>query len=393
MRQCKPIKIAFLIRALDIGGAERQLVALAKGLDRDRFAPSVVTFYPGGPLEPDLREADVPILCLEKRGPWESLALLRRLKAMLAELQPEILHAYMPAQNMVAALARPAGTKLVWGIRQSPMSAFRQGFGLGLRTQLSYLLEKRLIRRPDLIISNAQAGAAMMRDRGAPAARVLVIPNGIDCERFQPRPEGGRKFRRSLGIAPDHQVIGVLARLDPMKGHEVLLQAMARLTKQRRGLALVCVGGGLPSQAEALRARAHELGLDGRVYWAGSRNDIPELLSAFDLHSSASLYGEGFSNAIGESMAAGVPQVVTDVGDSAAIVGGTGRVVPKGDPDALATAWEALLDLTPDARQALGSDSRRRIVEHFSLDAMVERSQQAYDGLLTPSEEEIRDQD
>lgn len=106
---------------------------------------------------------------------------------------------------------------------------------------------------------------------------------------------------------------------------------------------------------------------------------MPRIQASLDIATSSSAYGEAFSNAIGEAMAAGVPCVVTDVGDSAAIVGPTGRVVPTRDPEALARAWQSLLELAPERREALGAAARDRIGRHFSLAAIAARYAALYD--------------
>jgi glycosyltransferase involved in cell wall biosynthesis len=123
-----------------------------------------------------------------------------------------------------------------------------------------------------------------------------------------------------------------------------------------------------------------ECGLNGRVHLLGERTDIPFVTSGLDIASSSSL-GEGFPNVVGEAMACGVPCVVTDVGDSAWLVGDTGRVVPPGDPIALAGAWRDLIRMGEDRRRSVGEAARRRIVEGFSIDVMVRRYETVYEEL------------
>ncbi|HIK26114.1 MAG TPA: glycosyltransferase [Thermosynechococcus sp. M46_R2017_013] len=164
-----------------------------------------------------------------------------------------------------------------------------------------------------------------------------------------------------------------------MKGHETFLQAAARLVQTRQDLLFVCVGGRQQKDADRLKALAASLGLENRVIWAGSREDMSAVYSALDIVSSSSFVGEGFANVIAEAMACERPCVVTDVGDSARIVGNIGEVVPPRNPDALAEAMARMLDRmkrTPD----IGRQARARIVAEFSVERMVLQILEVIDG-------------
>jgi glycosyltransferase involved in cell wall biosynthesis len=131
-------------------------------------------------------------------------------------------------------------------------------------------------------------------------------------------------------------VVGIAARLDPMKGYEVFLRAAALACEAVPELRLVAAGDGPPAYAQALRSLAAELRLGERIVWLGQVANITAFYAAIDVATSSSLFGEGFSNAVAEAMACGVPCVVTDVGDAARVVGPAGTVVPANSPDALA---------------------------------------------------------
>lgn len=205
------------------------------------------------------------------------------------------------------------------------------------------------------------------------AAPVKVVPNGIDTAAFAFDADGRRTRRAEWGVADDTLVIGIVARLDPMKDHATFLHAAARLREAHPSATFVVVGDGDAAWSEALHELAGELGLGGQVRWLGAREDLPAIYSALDISCSSSAFGEGFSNAVAEAMACETPCVVTDCGDSAIIVGNTGGVVPPRDPVALAAALDAMSrsDLAAQGRAA-----RARIEEHFSLDRMVARTEQ-----------------
>ena len=157
-----------------------------------------------------------------------------------------------------------------------------------------------------------------------------------------------------------------------MKGHETFLRAAARLAETHQNVKFVCVGGGPQEYASRLEKLAHSLGLGQRIIWAGPRSDMPAVLNPLDI---ASSFGEGVTNAVAEAMVCERPCVVIDVGDSARIVGALGEVVPPRDPDALAAAMARMLDRIvrdPD----LGRQARARIVDEFSVECMMLRTEQ-----------------
>ncbi len=356
------------------------MAALAKGHDRARYEPHLVTVYPGGVLEAELREAGVALHSLDKAGRWDLLGAQRRLAALLREIRPALLHGSLTTGNLMALAARSAapGAKLIWGWRASAMDYAHYGPW----TRWAEALERRLSARPDLIIANAEAGKRDQRARGAAAERVAVVPNGIDVARFKPDAEARKRLRAEWRLGDDDVAIGLVARLDPMKGHAVFLDAAAKAIARRPGLRFLVVGGGAEAPLRRLQARAEALGIADRVRWTGRRLDVPQVLAALDLATSASLFGEGFSNALAEAMACGRPCVATEVGDAATILGDCGRLVPAGDAEALARGWLDLLDRLAAEGDDLRSACRRRIVDSFSLDALVARTEALYGRLL-----------
>lgn len=376
-----PPRITFLARSLEIGGAETQLVALATRLQSGgRFAVSVVTFYPGGALEPLLRDAGVPLTTVDKRGRWDLARFGLRLVQCLRRQQPQVLHSYLGPPNLMAAACKPwlGGVRLVWGIRASDMDLSRYDWSW----RAVFAAERLLSRIPDRVVANSAAGRDLVSAAGFPPGRIDVIPNGIDCERFRPDRASGAALRgKWLGDAGG-PLIGIVARLDPMKDHETFLRAARVLSDAQPGARFVCVGGGPQPLASRLRAMAESLGLGDRVVWLGQRTDTPAVFNALDLATLSSAYGEGFPNAVGEAMASGVPCVVTDVGDAAEIVGNTGSVVPRRDAGALAAAWRSLSAFPAKERDRRTLAARRRIVENYSVDAMVAASATLYSNLL-----------
>jgi glycosyltransferase involved in cell wall biosynthesis len=371
-------RVVLLIRSLGVGGAERQLVVLARALHARGVDVRVLTFYPAGPLRPELEAAGVPVEDLGKGGRWDVLPFLWRLWRRLRALRPDVLYSWLPMANVLAAIVGPmAGVpRIVWGVRASNLDADRYDW----LHRVEQSLARRLARRADAIICNAEAGRYWHEALGYPRERMVVIENGIDTERFHFDARARARLRKEWGIADHEHLIGLVARIDPMKDHDTFLRAAALLAQRRPDVRFVCVGDGPESELARLQGLAHALGLDGRLLWLGRRADVAQVLSAMDIASSSSSYGEGFSNAIGEAMACSRICVVTDVGDSRRIVGETGFVVPPRDPEALARGWETALAFPPEQRTERERVARRRVEERFSVRRMVERTEQVLFG-------------
>ncbi|HMS86091.1 MAG TPA: glycosyltransferase [Nitrospira sp.] len=359
--------ILFLIRSLDCGGAERQLVVLARELHQRGHKVSVAVCYSGGPLEVDLKDASVRIISLDKRGRWDVVGFLVRLIRTVRSERPDLLYAYIV--DLMTVFVQPflRSMKIVWSIRSSNMDYSRYDWLCGS----SYALSCWLSKSADLIISNSYAGRRVRVADGYPAERTVVIPNGIDTNRFYPNVEARERIRRQWGIGEDEFLIGLVGRLDPMKDHETFLQAAVLLLQECNQVRFVCVGDGAFEYTTALQDRAQRLGLSDHMMWVGRQSEMPHIYSALDLLVSSSSYGEGFANVLGEGMACGVPCVATDVGDSGLVIGDTGQLVPPKDPSALKAAMRQVLDRKPRA-----AEIRQRIIERFTLENLVLTTEQ-----------------
>lgn len=370
-------RIILLARKLNQGGAERQLVALAKGLKGLGHDVHAVLFYAGGAFDAELAAAGVPVHFVGKRGRWDAFGFLIRLAMILRRLRPTTIYSFLDLPNILAALLRPAigHPRLVWSIRAAGMEMRHYDW----LSRLMPRLEAVLSRSADVIVANSRAGKEWAINRGFPSGRMIVIENGIDTERFRYDAAGRERVRKEWGIGAGETAIGLVARLDVMKDHRNFLQACALLASRRNDLRFVCVGGGKAEMREDLEAFARHVGIAERVIWSGPRADMEAVYSALDIVTSSSSFGEGFSNAIAEAMACERPCVVTNVGDSARIVGEVGEVVPPRDADALADAMARMLERienNPDLRR----QARARIVDEFSVGRMVSRTEQVLRG-------------
>src|SRR5262249_49665875 len=181
-----------------------------------------------------------------------------------------------------------------------------------------------------------------------------------------PDAEAGRRQRHAWGMAETEPLVGLVGRLAPVKDVPLFLRAAALLARDVPRARFVCVGQGPPEYQAELAALASKLDLDGRVRWAGPSSEMRAVYSALTLGTNTSA-SEGFSNVIAEPLACGVPCVVTDVGDSARIVGRPDLIVPPAEPGALARTWRRILDLPAESRRTLGESARQRIIDEFGV--------------------------
>lgn len=363
--------VLFLIRSLEPGGAERQLVELMKGIDKRRFRVCVMTFYPGGALEAELAGCEgVTVTSLAKRGRWRLVGFLVRWVKAVRRSDAAVLHGYMAGANELCLLAgKLFGRRVVFGVRSADVDHFRYGAVRGW----VYRVDAVLSRFADRVIVNSRAGLSHAGRFGYSEKRMVVVLNGVDTSHFRPDLEGGRRLREEWGVGIGSSLVGIVGRLDPVKDHELFLRAAAGVLKEEPSARFVAVGDGLPERRAALGREAEDHGLGASVRWEAGRPDLPAVYSALDVLCLSS-QSEGFPNVVAEAMACGVPCVVADVGDAAWIVGQTGIVASTRDEAGLADGLLRMLR-DPD-RKAKGRAARERVEEHFSMTRLVQRTEE-----------------
>ncbi len=363
------MRILVFARSLECGGAERQLVAVANGLAEQGHDVRVALFYSGGSLEKEL--VDVPIIQLAKKGRWDIISFCKRLVHAVQAFRPDSMYSFLGTPNILAVVLKVfwRNTQIVWSVRASDMDYSHYD----KVAAMANWVEARLAPHADLIIANSKAGKAHASARGMPLHKCIVIPNGIDTDRFFPDRLAGVPLREQWVEPQGDILIGLVARVDPMKDHETFLKAACKVVECDAGVRFVCIGDGAPSFLASVKQLADSLGLGNFLTWAGELDYMESAYNALDICCLSSMT-EGFPNVIGEAMSCNIPCVVTNVGDAALIVGDTGLVVPRRNPDALA---EAMLEMVGNVRSGLCGMPRQRIVSKFSLEQMIWKTEKA----------------
>ncbi|WP_406693553.1 glycosyltransferase [Singulisphaera sp. Ch08] len=373
-------KIVHIINSLEFGGAEMMLANLLARSDRDRFDPVVVLLIKDLTLADRIERLGIPIRVIGMKPGIPDPRGILSLARLLRQEKPQLIQTWMDHSNLIGGLAtRLAGvTPLVWGIHHSnhlPGYTKRS-------TLLTVSACARLSRRvPTRIICCSEHARALYVQRGFMAAKITVIPNGFDTEAYRPDPSARLAVRRELGVEPETPLVGLVARFDPLKDHQTFLLAAGALKDRHPKAHFLLCGEGVDDRNIALTSTIRSLGLENRCHLLGPRRDIPRIQASLDITASSSI-SEAFPLTVGEAMACGTPCVVTDVGDSALMVGDTGRVVPPRDHAALADALGDILSLSPAQRFAMGEAARRQTVSRFDLSAVTRRYENFYDSII-----------
>ncbi|MFC1825538.1 glycosyltransferase, partial [Thermodesulfobacteriota bacterium] len=315
------INIVHLITELNTGGAERMLHRLVSKMDPNKFRSKVVSMTDIGPIGEEIRAEGMAVFTLGMSLGKPTFRGIADLIKFLRGQTVDILQTWLYHADLLGLLAGKAARveNIVWNIRCSDMHLQNYRFLTSLTVRTAGILS----RMPDAIVVNSSRGKEIHERRGYYSKKMELIPNGIDTKLFKPDEIARDWLLKELKLPDDVDLIGLVARFDPMKDHRNFVKAASILSKRLKNIHFVLVGDGI---AEGNREFINLFNgglFNGRVHMLGLRSDIPKITAAFDIATSSSYYGEGFSNTIGEAMACGVPCVVTDVGDSAQIVANT----------------------------------------------------------------------
>lgn len=377
----EPLRIMHVITGLNLGGAETWLTRLLLRLPVERFACRVVSLMDGGELSGVVRGLGVPVESLgmgrgvpDPRGLWRLARLMRAHRPQV--VQTWLYHADL--LGLLAARMSGCGAAVSWGLRCAYMDL--AGYGLGTRLTLSACVA--LSGCPEAVTANSRAGAAHHLALGYRPRRMEVLENGVDGERFRPDAEARERLRREWGLPEGAPLIGLVARVDHMKGHAVFCRAAEALLRARPDARFLFCGTGTQPGGTELDDLIARHGLAGAAVRLGRREDVAQVYAALDVLVLPSL-GEGFPNAVLEALACGVPCVCLDVGDARVMCGPGGLVAPAalsgpGVPEAdragfLVRALGQLLSLSVSELRELGARGRAHVLANYGLGRAVER--------------------
>jgi len=370
-------RILKVVPTLMCGGTETQFMTLSRRLDPARFDLEFACLRRWGPFVQELAERHIPLSEYQVATfrSVQALGQQARLVRHIARRGIKIVHAYNFYGNVFAVPpARLAAPVVIASIRDCAPYL----------TAMQKRVQRYACQFADCVLINAAAVKDWLIGEGYDASKIVVIRNGVDLAALN-GPAEPNLIRRELGLAPDTPLVAVVSRLTPLKGLENLLEAAAMLKPRYPDARFLIVGETSPMEVPylgELKELADRLGVGDRVIFTGRRSDVPALLSSINVSVMPSL-NEALSNVLLESMGAGAPTVATRVGGTPEALDHeqTGLLVAPGDSRAIADAVGRLLD-NPSFAQRLGQSARTLIKDRFSVDRMVQSTQDLYAELL-----------
>ena len=377
----KMIKIFHLISTLDTGGAELFLSRLVARADKGRFENIVVSMTNIGNVGEKIASAGIQVFSLGmKKGLPDPVGMIRLIK-QVRKFQPDIIQCWMYHSNLLGVFIKLffPKIKIIWNIRCSNMEFGAYGIIYDLTVKAGAFLS----RMPDFLIFNSFAGKRFHFELGYWNSKWAIFHNGIDPEKYRPLLRKDHFLRAELDIPEKSFVITCVARFDPMKDHKTFFDAVKIILENKSDVHFIMAGRGMIPENKIIQEQIKEIEKKEHIHLIGERADINRLYSISDLACSSSAYGEGFSNAIAEAMAASVPCVVTDTGDSAFIVGNTGAVVPVRDSTALAREWKKMMETDGISFLEYGKQAEKRIHTKFRLAHTITRYESLFSELVS----------
>jgi glycosyltransferase involved in cell wall biosynthesis len=327
-----------------------------------------------------IRSLDIPVTSLGFHPGVPDPRMVCQLREIFRARKPDLIQTWMYHADLIGGLAAcfAKSPPVVWGIHHTVAERKALKPATYAVARLNALLSRSL---PKKIVYCAEAARLSHIRLGYSATKTIVIPNGFDTDIFHPDASARSDIHRELGLTEGTPLVGLCARFHPDKDHLTFLRAAGRLHAELPDVHFVLWGKGIEPGNETLARWNQEEGPGNCAHFLGQRFDSNRLFAALDI-AVLSSFTEAFPAVIGEAMACAVPCVATDAGDSRQVIGDTGIVVPKRDPEMLAQGMMDLL-LCPEERRRMGERARQRIIEHYKVEKMAAAYAGLYRDIIT----------
>ena len=318
----------------------------------------VVALTRGGPLLHDLKQANIPVTVLGKRLRFDPFAWWR-LRRIIRQFQPDIIHTWLFAGNAYGRLAAGAAPTARVIVSERCVDSWKSGWQLAV--------DRRLIPRTSRLVGNSQSVANFYQQQGFPADKIRVIPNGMAVTPIEPVDR--QEFLRSLDLPEETRLIGYVGRLARQKRVDVLIWSIELLRSLAANTCLIVIGDG--PERDSLEDAARRFGISDHVRFLGHRDDAARIVPLFEVCCLASTF-EGMSNSLMEAMAAGIPVVASDIPPNRELVidGQTGFLTKIEDSVGISQYCERIL-ADPELASRLGAAGKQRIIDEFSPTGMI----------------------
>lgn len=363
------VKVTQIIHSLNPGGLENGIINLVNNMDDFKFENTICCLTQGGDFEKRLNK-NIKVSKMFKK-PGNDYQLYIKLIKYLKEIKPTIVHTRNWAGMDGIIVAKIAGVPII----------IHGEHGFEIADLISQNRKRKFIRKlvlstmvDKIVTVSKNLKNRLINEIKIKPEKIIHIPNGVDTNKFNIyRKEFTRK---KFGFKKGDFIIGIVARLDPIKNHKTLISAFKEIVTIHPNTNLVIVGDG--SLRNKLENQTYQLGIKNKVIFMGERDDVPEILKTFDIFVLPSL-NEGMSNTILEAMATGIPVIASNVGGNPELVvdGRTGFLFPSNDVESLVQKIKTYIS-HPELKQKHGYNAHKRVEEKFSLDQMVRRYEELY---------------
>lgn len=368
-------RITHIIVGLNNGGAEMMLYKLLKYSDRNKYDFQVISMMEEGIMGERIKELDIPIYTLNmKRGIPSFKSILKAIKICK---NTDLIQTWMYHADLLGFIvAKILKKRIIWGIRRSNLEKDKNKKSTLFIAKINAFLSKWV----DVVVSCSIVAKKNHVKYGYSSKNIEVIPNGFELEKFYYIENAKNKLIEEFPIIKDKLIFSLVARYEILKDHKTCLEAM-KIIKEKftQNFILLLCGTNINQENKELINLILKNKLENNVLLLDRRDDVSIIMSATDIYVSSSS-GEGFPNVIGEAMACETPCVVTDVGDSAYIVGDTGRIIERQKPEKLA---DEIIDFIKTEEYIKnGKKCRKRIIDNFHIKKIVIEYEKFYSNIL-----------
>jgi glycosyltransferase involved in cell wall biosynthesis len=377
MKRKRAIRVLVVVPLLAVGGAEKHITNVFPRLQAKGFDIRIVTARPEAVLDQELRDSGISVFNTSawRPSPLRRIAACINIWRQIRGWRPDIVHFFLPEAYILGGLAAWLSNQPIRIMSRRSLNLYQSDRPLVGR------IERFLHHSMTALVANSDAVRRDLIDEGAPTSRLHIVLNGVQDKMFEPTPRSDA--RAELNLSGDAFVMTCVANLIPYKGHADLIDALALCRDVLPGNWQLLLAGRDDGIGGPLKARATQAGIASHIRFLGGDANISDVLGSSDMGLLCS-HQEGSPNSVLESMAAGLPMVVTNAGGTAEAVvnGATGLVAPVRDTEAIATAIR-MLSQDSAGRSAMGQAGKDRVRELYSLEACTNAYVQLYEGLLT----------
>lgn len=363
------LSVFHIITGLEAGGAERVLYSLIKD-DKDK-EHIVVSFADDGYYGPLLKDLGIKVITLHLNNVFKLIAGIFRLISLIKSHKPDIFVTWMIHASLLGGLVAKfsSNSPIIWNFRGTIFTP-----GGGKELFYNFLLKACSLlsdKIPSKIVCCAESISEELVDIKFPNSKIIVIPNGYDLNIFKPRSDYRKEVRSNFGITDNLLFLGMFARWDPQKNIDELVHALSLVKKKDQRFKMLLAGSGIINKK--LTTLINICDLKNEVILLDQSPNVEKIMNSLDIHILSSSYGEGFPNVICETMACGIPNISTNVGDSSFIIQENGWITSDSSRFGLADAISNAIKDYENYEVFLEKkqNSRKRIKEKFTLEKMI----------------------